>query len=363
MSSTQQHKRACVGFLCHDFRPDSGRGVDRYSYYLGMNLPKFVNVDLVQVGKIRKYPKDWLLKVWRYPFALRKTRADLFHATSYLDASMAVLTKRRPLITTIHDLLPLKSSEKYYHPTRSPIKDYYESSCIKVSNRSSLIITPFKAYIDDIVLALKYPRNRIRQIYYGVDHELFRPHLGDKLSTRKLLYVGGINQEKGIFNLVEAFLKLRKSLESITLIIGGRGPHEEKLRRTLGEERLLKCVSLLGFVKESDLPRLYRSADLSVIPAKTGFTLMSLESMSCGTPALVCDTPDNREIITNESLRCKVGDSEELEKKIFDIVSVDKRVVDLSRDAISTAGSYSWQRMARETNSVYEDVMTNMRLG
>ena len=350
-------KHATVGLLCHDFRPDSGRGVDRYSFYLGTNLTNFVNVRLVQVGKIKKYPKDWLTKVWRYPFTTMKTKADVFHATSYLDGSVAALTKRRPLVTTIHDLLPLKISEKDYHPTRSPVKDFYESSCIRVSTGSDVIITPFKVYIDDIVVALNYPRDRIRQVYYGVDHDFFQPQIGERKITRKLLYVGGLNQEKGIFDLVAAFRELRKSLDNVSLVIGGRGPHEDRLRHLLAEENLQDHVSLLGFVKEADLPELYRSVDLLIVPAKTGFSLMSLESMSCGTPTIVGDTPDNREVITDEQLRCPIGNYRELVNKIFNILSVDKKITDLSKDVIGLASKYSWRKMASETNSVYTELL------
>lgn len=349
-------KNVSVGLLCHDFRRDSGRGVDRYSFYLGTNLARYVDPRVVQVGKIRRYPKDWLTKVWRYPFATRKIDADVYHATSYLDGFVGVFAKRRPLITTIHDLLPLKSSDKDYQPTRSPIKDYYETICLKVSSQSDLIITPFRAYIDDIVSELNYPRERIRQVYYGVDHECFEPGDMEKPEGRRLLYVGGINQEKGIFDLVAAFRNLEKSLDGLTLTIGGRGPHLQKLKQKLINENLSHSVKLLGFVEEIDLPQLYRSADLVVIPSKTGFALMSLESMSCGTPALVCDTPDNREIF-GDKLRCRTGDPSQLEKKIFEILSVEGRAKYLSDLSIRTAEKYSWKRMAKETSSVYLELV------
>jgi glycosyltransferase involved in cell wall biosynthesis len=354
--SATQTTPISVGFLCHDFRKDSGRGIDRYSYYLGTNLRKYVDLHLVQVGKIKRYPKDWLARVWKYPLAARAINADVYHATSYLDGSVAIMAKRRPLVTTIHDLLPLKSSEKDYHPSRFPIKDGYESYCIKASMHSDLIITPFKSYVSDIVSDLNYPRDRIRQIYYGVDHDFFQPGDKDKDITRKILYVGGINKEKGIFDLVFVLQNLRRSLDNLTLVVGGRGPDLELLRRVVSEHNLTDCVKLLGFVQEVDLPQLYRSVDLLVVPAKTGFSLMSLEAMSCGTPALVGDTPDNREIIENNGLRCEIGNSEDLEGKVFDALSDEKSVMDLSAQAISVSSNYSWKRMATETNSVYMEL-------
>lgn len=360
-NSSTTAKLVTVGLLCHDFRPDSGRGVDRYSFYLGTNISRYVNLHLVQVGKIRRYPRDWIPKVWRYSLATRRTKADVFHATSYLDASNAVLTKRHPLVTTIHDLLPFKSSEKYYHPTRSPARDLYQATCLRTSSWSDLIITPFKAYVEDIVTELKFPPERIKQVYYGVDHDLFRPKiLGERKGPKRILYLGGINQEKGIFELVFAFRELRKSFDNISLVIAGRGPHQSRLSRILDEMELANSVEMLGFVPEPSLPQIYKSADLVAIPSKTGFNLMSLEAMSCGTPALVGDTPDNREIVGDGRLRCMPGEHEQIASKIFDILSDESTLYRLSEYALSVAARYSWERMARETCTAYSAVLNSV---
>jgi glycosyltransferase involved in cell wall biosynthesis len=48
-------------------------------------------------------------------------------------------------------------------------------------------------------------------------------------------------------------------------------------------------VRLLGYVPDEQLPRMYRAADLSIVPtvALEGFGLIAAESLAAGTPVLV----------------------------------------------------------------------------
>jgi glycosyltransferase involved in cell wall biosynthesis len=62
---------------------------------------------------------------------------------------------------------------------------------------------------------------------------------------------------------------------------------------------LSKQVRFAGFIPETDLPRAYRAADLSVVPSQTleGFGLTVLESLACGTPVLVTPVGGLPEVI------------------------------------------------------------------
>jgi phosphatidylinositol alpha-1,6-mannosyltransferase len=59
------------------------------------------------------------------------------------------------------------------------------------------------------------------------------------------------------------------------------------MTRKLGME---DRVGLLGYVPDEDIPVLYSSADVFVLPSRSeGFGLVLLEAMACGTPVIGAD--------------------------------------------------------------------------
>ena len=72
-------------------------------------------------------------------------------------------------------------------------------------------------------------------------------------------------------------------------------------------------MRFLGKVDEETLVRCYRAADVSVVPtlALEGFGLVVLESLACGTPAIVSDSGGLPEAVANldRSLIVPAGDA------------------------------------------------------
>lgn len=125
---------------------------------------------------------------------------------------------------------------------------------------------------------------RIHVVPYGVDLERFqpapecrRPQPGRPL---RLLFVGQINQRKGIKYLLEA-LKLVPNAP-VDLMVCGRIVDNLQVFRTAGDR-----VRVRGSVSFRDLLEAYRSADLFVFPSLAeGFGHVLLEAMACGLPVL-----------------------------------------------------------------------------
>jgi phosphatidylinositol alpha-1,6-mannosyltransferase len=92
---------------------------------------------------------------------------------------------------------------------------------------------------------------------------------------------------KGHDRLIAALPRLIAEGHDIVYVIAGEGHERARLEttalRVLGHDR----VRFLGAVDLSTLVRLYRAADLFVLPSwGEGFGIVFLEAMACGTPAL-----------------------------------------------------------------------------
>lgn len=133
---------------------------------------------------------------------------------------------------------------------------------------------------------------------YSVDHELFRPEAetpDEAAGFRRrhglegrmvFLFVGRLIERKHCRELLAAFLRLAAERADVALVVAGRGPLEEELK-AMAAARSDARVVFLGTVEYRDMPALYRSADLAVLPYERepwGLTLN--EAMACGLPVV-----------------------------------------------------------------------------
>jgi glycosyltransferase involved in cell wall biosynthesis len=122
----------------------------------------------------------------------------------------------------------------------------------------------------------------IRVVPYGVDANDFRPATG-QWSTGgklKLLFVGRINQRKGIKYLLQALDMLRS--DQIELTVCGRVIDGLDLFASFSDR-----VTIRPSVSSSELRAAYQAADLFVFPSVAeGFGQVLLESLSSGLPVL-----------------------------------------------------------------------------
>ncbi len=120
----------------------------------------------------------------------------------------------------------------------------------------------------------------------GVNSERFQPTGRDPSDkTLRLITLRNLVPRMGLPQLIRAMSLLPPHIE---LTIGGRGPLQDELMGLIHSLDLSQRVRLAGHVPDEDLPLFYSSANWFVLPtvALEGFGLVTLESLSCGTPVL-----------------------------------------------------------------------------
>ncbi len=100
-----------------------------------------------------------------------------------------------------------------------------------------------------------------------------------------LLFLGRLEERKGLIYALESFKELKNNGENIRLIVAGDGD-ERTLAETFIRKNSLSDVEMLGFVSEKMKLRLLKTADLYIAPALFGesFGIVLLEAMAMGTP-------------------------------------------------------------------------------
>jgi glycosyltransferase involved in cell wall biosynthesis len=104
-----------------------------------------------------------------------------------------------------------------------------------------------------------------------------------------VLFAGKLVGRKRPADLVRAVAQMRASGQTAVLVWAGDGPERLALA-TLGES-LGVPMRFLGFCNQSQLPAVYRAADVLALPSEGSETwgLVVNEAMACGTPCVVSD--------------------------------------------------------------------------
>jgi glycosyltransferase involved in cell wall biosynthesis len=134
----------------------------------------------------------------------------------------------------------------------------------------------------------------------GVELGVFKPE-GERyalLDERRFafLYVGGTIYRKGIDLLLEAYTATFSRDDDVCLVIKDFGTKalyrgqtaEEMIREYQARQNAPAIIYLDADLTPDQLAALYRRSDVLVAPYRgEGFSLPTLESMACGTPAIV----------------------------------------------------------------------------
>ncbi len=182
----------------------------------------------------------------------------------------------------------------------------------------------------------------ITVIPYGVDLERFRPAAvppvpGPKL---KLLFVGRINQRKGVKYLLEALKAF--SPEDVHLTICGRVVDSLSLFRDAKIP-----LDLRSSVSAEELVLAYQSADLFIFPSVAeGFAQVLLESLACGLPILATTHTAAPDLITEgkEGFIVEPRRTDLLVERIAWCLNHREALQAMRQHARATAETFTWAR-------------------
>jgi len=121
---------------------------------------------------------------------------------------------------------------------------------------------------------------------------------------QSLLFVGRMVEKKGLRYLLEAMPSIIRRCPDASLRIAGSGPLQSVFERMSRDMGLQDRVQFMGPVANTELPRLYRGAEVVVFPSvisaggdREGFGLVLVEAMGCGCAVAASDLPAVRDIL------------------------------------------------------------------
>ncbi|MBZ5598762.1 MAG: glycosyltransferase family 4 protein [Acidobacteriia bacterium] len=135
------------------------------------------------------------------------------------------------------------------------------------------------------------------------------------LPGRFFLFVGRLVAEKGVFDLLQAYVTLTAKLkEEIGLVFVGDGKERAALQRlAAGVEP--GCIQFAGFAQREQLAAYYALADLLVFPTHTDtWGLVVNEAMACGLPIIATSVAGCTADLVRDGWNGRVIDAGNLEQ-------------------------------------------------
>lgn len=107
---------------------------------------------------------------------------------------------------------------------------------------------------------------------------------------------------KGFSLAIKGFKKFSDNFPGATLLIGGKGPEEKKLKKLVNELGISDKVKFLGFLpSRKDVTRILSQSHVFLLPSLRDAPLVSfLEAMACGVPIICLDTPSQRSLVCDK---------------------------------------------------------------
>lgn len=287
-----------------------------------------------------------------------------FHWTSALAALSAAREHPVPVVASFGSLASAERRHRIAGETTS-VRTRMEP-CVARAAAAVLATTT-----DEVaeLSRLGVPNARVSLIPTGVDTSRFSPAglIAKRKLRPRLIAVGSLAEYRGL----DTVLKCLAELPGTELIIAG-GPPADDLDSDHGYRILAKLaahlgvadrVQFTGHVADNDLPALLRSADLLVSAARyEPAGICSIRAMACGVPVVATSIGCYRDAVIDgtSGVLLPPGRPDMLARRLRDLLASPMRLAAFGIAAADRAKSrYPWDRIARETVTVYDRIIAS----
>jgi glycosyltransferase involved in cell wall biosynthesis len=287
--------------------------------------------DIVVLPMARFFPGGWGCLLYSFLMPLLHRRwlksADIFK-TNQMDGSWtAVLAKwlyRKPLVVRTGytwSLLKKKHDVAKYKQKLIGLIEHF------AYNNATIVVVTSERQVHYISERYSVSEENIQVIPNYINTQLFTPTESANRYADRLVFVGRLNEEKNLFNLIEAIAKI-----GLTLDIYGNGELYDKL--LAHAKKLNAKVNFMGVVPNNELPNIFNRYRYYILPSfYEGMPKSLLEAMACG---LVCIGTDVEGI--NQIIEDGVNGYLAKGTQANALVEVIKRAVQLPHDSITAEG-------------------------
>ncbi len=348
------------------FYPDQINKVPENKELFGKKLPRLVYKHGIWYAP---YPYPEVKK------ALKKFKPDVIHNQTAEMIAIAVTSYAHkynvPLVATGHAYPDnITGQFKALKPIKKPLDAVLRTYMASFLKHSEYATMPTEMAINDLV-----PKNRkhfqvtVEALSNGVDLSAFKPGKASDAIYKKykipkdrpiVLYVGRVDPEKSISNVVNAFAKIVKKMPEALMVVVGDGTDRQNLVDLADELGISDSVMFLGKIMSPDLMEIYKVGTLFATASETETQgIVLIEAAATGLPIVAVDAGAVKEVCQNNTngVLCKPGDINGIAsgiKKILDSKEIQQKY---SKNSLEISKKHDLKNTLGRFEEIYKEAI------
>jgi len=309
------------------------------------------------------YSGDMFTEVRRYAdlavMLAESESFDIIHAHDWMTypAAMAVAEmSHKPLVVQIHSTEFDRSGEH----VNQPIYDI-ERQGMHAAERVIAV-----SYYTRSIIISRYavPGEKVEVVHNGVERNgsgnwspAGPPAVGIGKDEKIVLFLGRITMQKGPEYFLRAAKKVLEKMDNVKFVMAGSGDLMYRAVEFAAELGIGGRVLFTGFLRGEDVRKIYRMADLYVMPSVSEpFGIAPLEALENDVPVIISKQSGVSEVL-HHALKVDFWDVDEMANKIVAVLKYPPLEITLRNHGNFEVRKLRWSDAAEKCLKIYEGIL------
>ena len=319
-----------------------------------------------RVGQITKrldYSGDMYKEVQRYAELAVKLAAeeefDVIHAHDWMTYPAGVAVAKasgKPLIVHVHSTDFDRSGE---HVNQM----IYDIERMGMHAADKVIAV---SYMTRNVIISRYgvSGNKVEVVYNGVERNGGGNGSANgtkiKRDEKVVLFLGRITMQKGPDYFLRAAKKVLEKMDNVKFVMAGSGDMMHQAVEMAAGLGIGSKVLFTGFLRGEDVGRIYKMADLYVMPSVSEpFGIAPLEALDNDVPVIISKQSGVSEVIKH-ALKVDFWDVDDIANKIVAVLTYPSLGATLRNHGNYEVGKLRWKDSAQRCLKIYEGLLVGV---
>jgi len=203
------------------------------------------------------------------------------------------------------------------------------------------------------------PAEKVEVVYNGVErnHAVPMANMSVRRDEKLVLFLGRITMQKGPEYFLQAAKKVLEVMENVKFVMAGSGDMLYRAVEMAAELGIGQKVLFTGFLRGDDVRRIYRMADLYVMPSVSEpFGIAPLEALDNDVPAIISKQSGVSEVLRHV-LKVDFWDVTEMANKIVAVLKYPPLQMTLRNHGNFEVRKLRWKDAARNCLKIYREML------
>ena len=177
------------------------------------------------------------------------------------------------------------------------------------------------------------------------------------LNEKIVTFLGRITLQKGPEYFIEAAAKVHKRLPNVHFVMAGNGDKMTPSVRRVAQLKLGGHFHFTGFLRGTDVQRMFRYSDVYVMPSVSEpFGISPLEAMRIGVPTIISKQSGVSEVLQH-AIKVDYWDVDALADAIYGVLVYPKLAQSLQKEGLTEVNALKWEGAAGKLKSIYQTMI------